>query len=594
MYKDCDCEKLITSQKGLSGKDGVDGVDGVDGIIKWKDLNIDCLENNGIINEEDTEDEISQKLINFWCEGQQILFTSPVAYSDNYTTQVNTDLIFNPTLNDDYMGSIIVEIVTAPINGTAIVSNVNNKTITYTPNTNVIGNDSLTYKITDNLGQTSTAVINISIIPASLTACVNITASHIADLSVYNGKLKIQLVNTTDYDTNIPKLNGYLIEVRDETNAVLYSYAVNGNNNTIPQVYVTAQDITSSWDNIKITQTVSSESPSGQVCSDATSNQTYTIPNIQVSMYTDIDVSCLGVDSEENTDAEITQALVDKVCNISDSEIEHITMFISQDTIEISLYNYLSGKPGCYFASIPFGNIEPHFDVVSMAHRALSDNTIQVEYTGVVEIDYGSYGGTLYPDPIPSDHSMYNSQQVHGTYVFYYTNGIDFNKKIILTVINLEGKEWVYETPDVENNTWNLTGQDIFVLNNTYDLDVSPSATMRAWKIENYTLKVKFSLSISTDSPNKAISLLLPVIKPEHLHSSNLFLTYKGFGMDDKNAKMIIGNVGKDLINNRVYVALGYMDSVTGLESELIPSSVGTPGIYSYEIEIPLINPVIN
>ena len=90
----------------------------------------------------------------------------PVAHNDSISLIENQSKTFNPLPNDtDPDGDPIhVTSITQPSHGSATRSGNN---ITYTPNSNWYGSDSMTYKIYDNHGRHSTATINITVIRAN-------------------------------------------------------------------------------------------------------------------------------------------------------------------------------------------------------------------------------------------------------------------------------------------------------------------------------------------------------------------------------------------------------------------------------------------
>lgn len=86
----------------------------------------------------------------------------PIAKKDVFTTFKNTTADIDVLGNDsDCEGSLTLTAITqAPAKGTATI---NNGKITYTPNNNYIGRDTLFYSITDNNSQTAEAFVDISI-----------------------------------------------------------------------------------------------------------------------------------------------------------------------------------------------------------------------------------------------------------------------------------------------------------------------------------------------------------------------------------------------------------------------------------------------
>lgn len=90
-------------------------------------------------------------------QGSQVLATitkvindSPNAIEDNFTTDVNTPLTENVLTNDSDLNgdNLSASLVTAPVNGSVVLNATGG--LTYTPNPNYIGLDSLRYKVIDD------------------------------------------------------------------------------------------------------------------------------------------------------------------------------------------------------------------------------------------------------------------------------------------------------------------------------------------------------------------------------------------------------------------------------------------------------------
>jgi hypothetical protein len=90
----------------------------------------------------------------------------PIAKKDVFNTFKNTTADINVLVNDeDCEGSLTLTAITqAPKKGTATI---NNGKITYTPNNNYIGRDTLYYRITDNANQIAEAFVDISVFNVS-------------------------------------------------------------------------------------------------------------------------------------------------------------------------------------------------------------------------------------------------------------------------------------------------------------------------------------------------------------------------------------------------------------------------------------------
>ena len=100
---------------------------------------------------------------------------APEAVDDSVITNEDTPVTFNVLANDsDAEGNpLTLTIVSDPSNGIAVVndngtpSNPTDDFITYTPNLNANGSDSLTYQVDDGNGGISTATVNLTINPVN-------------------------------------------------------------------------------------------------------------------------------------------------------------------------------------------------------------------------------------------------------------------------------------------------------------------------------------------------------------------------------------------------------------------------------------------
>ena len=84
----------------------------------------------------------------------------PVAADDKVETARNTPVTINVLANDTPNGATTPNVVTTPLNGTAVVNT--DGTIEYTPNTGFVGTDRLVYTLC-NAGGCATATVNIEV-----------------------------------------------------------------------------------------------------------------------------------------------------------------------------------------------------------------------------------------------------------------------------------------------------------------------------------------------------------------------------------------------------------------------------------------------
>ena len=72
---------------------------------------------------------------------------------------------------------ITYSIVTNGAKGTAVIDNASTGAFTYTANANASGDDTFTFRVTDNRGLWDVAIVTIAIQPLPPTCAVNVTSS---------------------------------------------------------------------------------------------------------------------------------------------------------------------------------------------------------------------------------------------------------------------------------------------------------------------------------------------------------------------------------------------------------------------------------
>ena len=85
----------------------------------------------------------------------------PIAADDRVETARNTPVTINVLANDTPNGATTPTVVTAPLNGTAVVNP--DGTIEYTPNTGFVGTDRLVYTLCNASGGCATATVSIEV-----------------------------------------------------------------------------------------------------------------------------------------------------------------------------------------------------------------------------------------------------------------------------------------------------------------------------------------------------------------------------------------------------------------------------------------------
>jgi hypothetical protein len=108
---------------------------------------------------------------------------NPVANIDRATTQVNTAVVLNTLANDKAgnnspiaLNPASVSVTVAPLHGTTSV-NTTNGNITYTPNSNYTGFDTLTYRVCDATTPTPLCATSLQIITVQSASASNNTAA---------------------------------------------------------------------------------------------------------------------------------------------------------------------------------------------------------------------------------------------------------------------------------------------------------------------------------------------------------------------------------------------------------------------------------
>lgn len=273
------------------------------------------------------------------------VFQPPVARADTSSTPFNTAVSKLVTLNDFFTSDVTVTIVTGPANGTCVVES-DGRTLTYTPDTGYDGNDTVTYQIEDQQGNTDTAVWTIIVNPLSGASCAVVVPAYTAEIYSSGTKLAFAISNQTNYGTNIPDQETFIIEIRNAANSILYSYSVDGNSGSAPVTYITPADIGGTWDNVRIQMIAPSHAPNGDSCDTETyeTPEPYTLTNITISLFDGTTIpACLGI-SGSDTEIVKKNKLMSKICeaytasqtNTSDITTINTTLSTLNDATDIS------------------------------------------------------------------------------------------------------------------------------------------------------------------------------------------------------------------------------------------------------------------
>lgn len=276
-------------------------------------LDTDCLD---AFPTSGTETEKRQYILDAICDLQEALDLPPIARNDTDTIVENTSVTRLLTANDFFQTDAEITITTPPSNGTAVVLG-DDKTATYTPDTDFVGTDTVGYTLTDSHGNTSTAVWTIIVNATPSADCYVVVPAYNASLYSVGANLQIAIANQTAYGTNTPTSESYLIEIRNSSNSILYSYTVTGSVSADPTIWTSPIPIASNWDNVRIVLTTASNSSTGGSCGTVTyeSDSPYSLNDISVSWFDGtIPPDCLDfIDGDD--EIEKKQKLMDKICD---------------------------------------------------------------------------------------------------------------------------------------------------------------------------------------------------------------------------------------------------------------------------------------
>ena len=146
----------------------------------------------------------------------------PISNDDSEYTNENTSVVIDVLANDsdaDPEDTLTVTSVTPPTNGEAVS---NGTTITYTPNTNYIGNDSFSYTIVDGVGGESVSQVFVQVISVNNPPVAN---SDTAEVLIGGSVIIDVLLNDSDPE-------GFALLITDLTNGSKGTTTSNGSSIT--------------------------------------------------------------------------------------------------------------------------------------------------------------------------------------------------------------------------------------------------------------------------------------------------------------------------------------------------------------------------
>ena len=153
-----------------------------------------------------TDRNLITKTINFFssCDNSFVDILRPVAENDSSNTNVNISVDLNVLDNDANVPAAgALSVLTEPVNGTAVVNdsgtpdNFTDDIITYTPNPNFSGNDSLLYRVCDD------TPLSPNCTSATARITVNAFVSAASDTASTNANTSV-VIDVLDNDTGVP------------------------------------------------------------------------------------------------------------------------------------------------------------------------------------------------------------------------------------------------------------------------------------------------------------------------------------------------------------------------------------------------------
>jgi hypothetical protein len=262
-----------------------------------------------------TQTAKKQYLIDKICQIASLVIKPPVAKNDFISTTQGQAVSILVTMNDFFSSNVVATITTPANNGTAVVG-IDGKTITYTPTLpTFVGIDTFTYTITDADGQTSSAVVTVTVNPTNTVGCNVINPALIVDAKpTNNNKVQFVIQNATQYNGNIQTSEQYIVNVYDITNTILQSYNVSGSISTDPTFYTSIDDITNDWNYYKVQLLTSSQSPSGVSCGSVVwETEPYSLTDINTDIFAGTTAPCLAWLPTDSQYVKM-QKLLTKVC----------------------------------------------------------------------------------------------------------------------------------------------------------------------------------------------------------------------------------------------------------------------------------------
>lgn len=280
--------------------------------LSWfNGLNTDCF---GNFPDNGTEEQKKQFIIDTICQILGEINKPPVAKNDFSVILQNQNIEKLVTQNDFFTSNVTVTIVSAPLNGTATILP-DGKTIKYIPNIGWSGIDSITYKITDQYGQFSTAIWQISVNAVASVGCAVVVPGCISEaLPTNDNKVQFIITNTSALNGNVLLSEDYIINIYDISNTIIRSYPVAGSPTSDPTVFVSTHVIANTWNYFKVQQQISTGTTTGGTCGTVLfETEAYSLTDINTDIFAGTTAPCLGF-SPTDTQQQKIQKLLNKLC----------------------------------------------------------------------------------------------------------------------------------------------------------------------------------------------------------------------------------------------------------------------------------------
>jgi uncharacterized repeat protein (TIGR01451 family) len=281
----------------------------------------------------------------------------PVAADDTATTNVNTPVTISVLTNDsDVDGdSLSVTGASDPANGSVV--NNNDGTVTYTPDTGFVGQDSFTYTVSDGNGGTDTATVTVTVSGVNAAPVAgDDTASTNEDTPVTVNVLS----NDSDVDGDTLTVtavtqpaNGSVVNNNDGT----VTYTPNSNFNGVNSFTYTVSDGKGGTDTATVTVTVNGANDAPVAADDSPSTNKNTPVTVNV-LANDSDV-----DGDTLTVTAVTQPANGSVVNNNDGTVTYTpnTDFNGLDSFTYTISDGHQGTDTAtvrvYVTSIPVADL---------------------------------------------------------------------------------------------------------------------------------------------------------------------------------------------------------------------------------------------